>query len=99
MRRNSNLRAGFAVLPALTRLGKPFLPEDTGVQGSGPAELREPSEGEKDFPSAPLVSLVNRSCLSSLSPLTPSPRNFFSPQVAVIAPLFGKIWGYRQEQG
>lgn len=49
-----------AILPGLTHLGKPFLPEDTRVQGSVPAELRVPSKGEKDFPSAPLVSLVNR---------------------------------------
>lgn len=66
-----------AILPGPTRLGKAFLPEDTGVYCSGPAELREPSKGEKDFPPAPLVPLVNGWYLNFLNPLTPSPCNFF----------------------
>lgn len=55
------------------------------MQSSSPAELREPSKGEKDFPSAPLVSLA--SILTLKSPHTFSVQLF---QEAIITPLLEK---------
>lgn len=58
-RRDSGLGADFAArcqIPGPARLGNLSCPKTPGCRA--PAGLGEPSEGEKDFPSAPLVSLV-----------------------------------------